>query len=172
MSCSLPQTFLRGQLLTPRFPGLGGSQLHDYLASLLGKTTSGTYFPSGDFQVYKYYAQSMTGHRVGTLPSADKILDTYATVGTDMVRVLTGARIKTGTWQITITNLQAVGLPASGTLSIHTWGFPFTGGHMGDVEKPNDLGNAAHAYTGGSVTFPVYQKDTSTAYAFEFKVGK
>ncbi|EKD13577.1 uncharacterized protein L3040_007220 [Drepanopeziza brunnea f. sp. 'multigermtubi'] len=159
---------------------LSGNQLHDFLASLVSKPdatsnyspTSAGYFPNGDFQVYKYYSQKMTGHRVGSQPSADLKLDTYATVGTDMVRVLTGVRISKGTWQITIKNLSAVGLPASGSLNIHTWGFPFTGGHFGQVNAPDDLGWYAHDYTGDSVTFPVYQTDTSTAYAFEFRVEK
>lgn len=37
---------------------LSGTNLHDYLASLLGKTGSTTgYYPNGDYQVYKYYCQ-------------------------------------------------------------------------------------------------------------------
>ncbi|KAH7418322.1 glycoside hydrolase family 39 protein [Cadophora sp. MPI-SDFR-AT-0126] len=157
---------------------LSGNQLHDFMASLISKPgatsnyspTSGGYFPSGEYQVYKYYNKNMTGHRVGSLPSADLKLDTYATVGTDKVRVLTGVRIMTGTWQVTINGLSSVGLPTSGSLSIHTWGFPFTGGHFGEVDAPNDLGYYSHDYSGNSVTFPIYQTDTSTAYAFEFDV--
>ena len=157
---------------------LSGNQLHDFMASLISKPdatsnyspTSGGYFPNGEYQVYKYYNKNMTGYRVGSLPSADLKLDTYATVGTDMVRVLTGVRITTGTWQITINGLSSVGLPTSGSLNIHTWGFPFTGGHFGEVDAPNDLGYYSHDYSGDSVTFPIYQTDTSTAYAFEFAV--
>jgi hypothetical protein len=112
----------------------------------------------------------MTGHRVGTAPSGDLKLDTYATVGKDMVRVLAGVRITTGTWQITINDLSSVGLTASGSLNIHAWGFPFTG-NFGEIDYPTDLGWYAHAYSGNSVTFPVFQTDTVTAYAFEFYVG-
>ncbi|KAF4635327.1 hypothetical protein G7Y89_g2773 [Cudoniella acicularis] len=159
---------------------LSGTQLHDFMASLLGKpnattssysATEGGYWPNGGYQVYKYYNLNQTGHRVGSSPSADLMLDTYATVGTDMVRVLTGVRIATGTWQITINDLSAVGLPTSGTLNIHTWGFPFTGGYFGEVDAPTDLGWYEHTYEGNSVTFPVYQTDTTTAYAFEFLLG-
>jgi hypothetical protein len=114
---------------------------------------------------------NMTGYRVGTSPSADLKLDTYATVGSDMVRVLTGVRITTGTWQVTINDLSAVGLPQSGTLNIHTWGFPLTGGHFGEVNAPNDLGWYGHTYEGNTVTFPIYQTDSSTAYAFDFARG-
>lgn len=158
---------------------LGGTSLHDFMASLLSKPNAGTssysptaggYFPNGDFQVYKYYNLNMTGHRVGSSPSADLKIDTYTTVGSDMVRILTGVRISTGTWQITVDNLSAVGLPTSGSLNIHTWGFPDSGGHYAEVDGPNDLGWYAHTYSGNSVTFPVYQTDATTAYAFEFDV--
>lgn len=159
---------------------LSGWALHDFMASLLSKPNAGTssysptatgYFPNGDYQVYKYYNLDMTGYRVGTSPSADLKLDTYATVGSDMVRILTGVRITTGTWQITVNDLSAVGLPESGSLNIHTWGFPDTGGHYAEVDAPNDLGWYAHTYSGNSVTFPVYQTDALTAWAFEFYVG-
>ena len=108
----------------------------------------------------------MTGYRVGTSPSADLAIDTYATVGTDMVRILTGVRIQTGTWQITVDNLSAVGLATSGTLNIHTWGF-YTNGYYAEVDGPADLGWVEHTYSGNSVTFPIYQVNTTTAYAFE-----
>jgi len=159
---------------------LSGWQLHDFMASLVSKPnattssynyTGGGYFPNGDYQVYKYYTLNMKGHRVGTIPSADLRLDTFATVGLDMVRVLTGVRLATGTWQITINDLTAVGLAPSGTLNIHTFGFPDPGGHFAEVDAPNDLGWVSHTYSGNSVTFPVFQTDTTTAYAFEFFVG-
>lgn len=66
----------------------------------------------------------MTGSRYGTLPSSDLALDTYATAGDGGARVLVGARIQTGTWDLTLNNLTALGLPDSGTLNVHTWGFP------------------------------------------------
>lgn len=115
----------------------------------------------------------MTGHRVGTTVSSDLKLDTYSTVGTDgVVRVLAGVRITMGTWYVIVTNLSAVGLPAAGTLNIHTWGFPVASDiHYGEVDGPNDLGSVAHTYTGNAVTLPVYQKDNTTAYAFEFAAG-
>jgi len=158
---------------------LSGGQLHDFLASLLSKPnastssynyTEGGYFPNGDYQVYKYYNLNMTGYRVGTEPSSDLAIDTYAVVGTSAVKILTGVRITTGTWQITVDDLSAVGLPESGSLDIHTWGFPFTGGHFGEVDAPDDLGWYSHTYSNNSVTFPIYQTDTSTAYAFEFAI--
>jgi hypothetical protein len=156
---------------------LMGWALHDLMASLVSKPgaedsknfnkESTGYFPNGEFQVYKYYAQSMTGHRVATTPSGDKKLDVYATVGEDAARCLVGVRLATGTWQMRIEGLSALGLPKSGTVNIKTWGFPFTGGHYGRVDGPKDEGIVGHKYDDNSVTFPVFQKDQNTAYAFE-----
>lgn len=159
---------------------LSSWSLHDFFADLLGKPNAGTsaysptaagYWPNGEYQVYKYYNLNMTGHRVGTSVSADLKLDTYATVGTTQVKILCGVRISTGTWQITVNSLSSVGLPTSGSLTIQTWGFPNTGGHFGNVAAPTNLGTYAHTYSGNSVTFPIYQVDSTTAYAFEFNVG-
>ena len=108
----------------------------------------------------------MTGYRVGTTPSADLVLDTYVTVGSSLVKILCGARIETGTWQITVNDLSAVGLATSGTLNIHTYEF-YTNGYYAEVDAPQDLGWYEHTYSGNSVTFPIYQVNTTTAYAFE-----
>lgn len=40
----------------------------------------------------------MTGYRVGTTGSSDRLFGAYATVGQDKVRVLNGVRVKAGTW--------------------------------------------------------------------------
>jgi len=151
---------------------LSTTQLHDFLASLLGKTNvndaTGTgYFPNAEWQVYKYYALNMTGHRVATTGSTDRLIDTYATVTTDnKVKVLVGVRQQIGTWQVTIEGLSTVGLPQSGTLNIQTWGFPDEG-HFGELTTPDNLGIVAHTYSGNAVTFPIFQTDTGHAFAFE-----
>ncbi|KAF5240632.1 hypothetical protein FANTH_9483 [Fusarium anthophilum] len=156
---------------------LSGCALHDFMASLLGKSddnscTAGGYVPNGEYQVYKYYNLNMTGTRATTTGSGDGKLDVYATIGTDKVRVLTGVNIATGTWYITINNLSSVGLPTSGSLAIHTYGFD-DNGHYGGVSAPSDRGVYSHTYSGNSVTFPVYQttQDKNTAWTFEFAVG-
>ncbi|PYH95630.1 glycoside hydrolase [Aspergillus ellipticus CBS 707.79] len=149
---------------------LSGTDLHNYLASLLG-TTDSVYHPNGDYQVYKYYHQNMTGYRVGTLPSTDLKLDAYATVGSDYARVLVGVRVDEGTWELELNDLPSLGLAESGSLDIHTYGFPVASDvHYGEVDGPTDLGWVEHTYSGGSVTFPVYQTDETTAYVFEFAV--
>lgn len=157
---------------------LSGCQLHDFMASLLGKTTTsdctGTgYYPNGEYEVYKYYNLKMTGVRAGTQGSADGKLDVYTTIGATTVRNLVGMLNDTGTWYLTINNLSAVGLPKSGSLAIQTWGFD-DDGHFGQEGHPSNRGIASHKYSGNSVTFPVYQtsQDENTAWAFEFAVRK
>ena len=153
---------------------LSGAQLHDFMASLLGKTdinspTGTGYFANGDYQVYKYYNLNMTGHRVGTLPSGDLKMDVYATVDGSTAKLLFGARpTNTGTWQIQINSLSSIGLPTSGTLNVRTWAFPLTGGHYGRVDAPTDDGYYAHTYSGNTLTLPVYQTDDTTGFAWEF----
>lgn len=156
---------------------LSANQLHDFLASLLSKpgapstySATGTgYYTNGEYQVYKYYANSMKGYRVGTVASSDGALDVYSTVDktNKIARVLVGVRLQQGTWYVQLNKLSSLGLPTSGSLNIHTYGFP-DNGHYGQVDAPNDLGYVAHSYSGDSVSFPIYQNDKTTAYAFEF----
>ncbi|KIK50754.1 glycoside hydrolase family 39 protein [Collybiopsis luxurians FD-317 M1] len=156
---------------------LSGTQLHDFFASLLWKpdptsaTATGYWTNGGRSSVYQYYNQMMTGHRVGTTGSIDRLMDSYATVGTDKVRILVGGRQVTGTWQVTVNSLSSVGLPTSGTLDITTFQFSFTGSHTGNVGAPTNLGVVAHTYSGNSVSFPIFQTDTTTTWAFEFNVA-
>jgi len=159
---------------------LSGYQLHDLLASLLTKPgmpnsysyTDANYVPNGEWQVYKYYNMNMTGTRVKTTGTGDRIMDVYSTIGSDKVRTLCGTRLQTGTWYITINKLSAIGLPTSGTLNIHTYGF-VDAGHYGQVDAPTDRGYYTHTYSGDSVTFAVYQtqQDQFTAWGFEFALN-
>lgn len=123
---------------------LSKCQLHDFLASLLGKSNTNSctgtgYYGNGEYQVYKYYNKNMTGTRAGTTTSGDGVIDVYTTIGSTTVRTLTGVLNKTGTWYITIKNLSSVGLPTSGSLTIQTWGFDDKG-HFGRVDGPSNRG--------------------------------
>lgn len=161
------------------YAGLRGNwlstcQLHDFMASLLGKSddnscTGTGYYPNGEYQVYQYYNLNMTGTRATTSGTGDGVMDVFTTIGSDTVRTLTGVNGQTGTWYITINNLSAVGLPTSGSLAIQTWGF-VDSGHFGEEDTYTNRGVYSHDYSGDSVTFPVYQtsQDANTAWAFEF----
>ncbi|KAH9821489.1 glycoside hydrolase superfamily [Melampsora americana] len=160
---------------------LSKDQLHDFLSSLLSKpgnpenknynAKAGDYFPNGDYQVYKFYCQKMTGTRVQTSPSADLKLDVYATVGSKSAIALVGVRAGTGNWTLELNKLSALGLPASGTVKIQTWGFPVASSiHYGRVDGPSNLGVYPHDYSGDLVKFTVRQTDKTTAYAFELSL--
>lgn len=154
---------------------LGGWPLHDLLANLLTKRSdpldyNATDYAAGpEYQVYKYYNLNMTGSRIETSGTGDRLFDVYATADSDKIRILSGTRITTGNWQITVKGLSAVGLPSSGSVDIQTWGFPGTGVYE-EVDAPSDRGIVSHAYSDDTLTFPIYQTDSSTAWAFEFSV--
>lgn len=149
-----------------------GSALHDYLAELVygGPLNNESYYPNGQWQLYRYYATNMTGYRVQTTGSLDRWLDTYATVSEDKVRILVGTRLQTGTWTLTLENMSALGLPSEGSIDIQTWGFENGCGITCEVGEPSDRGVATHEYTGDTLSFPIYQTevDNTTAWAFEF----
>ncbi|EED18663.1 conserved hypothetical protein [Talaromyces stipitatus ATCC 10500] len=156
----------------------GGCVLHDLFADLLTKSSNPNscgatdYAPAPEYPVYQYYNLNMTGHRVSTIGTGDRKMDVYATVGSDgVVRVLCGVRITTGTWYITIDNLSSVGLPTSGSLAIQTWGFPGGSSVFSVAPGLQNKGIVSHTYSGNSVTFAIYQTDSSTAWAFEFKAA-
>jgi hypothetical protein len=102
------------------------------MANLLTKKSNPTdykatdYVAAPEYDVYKYYNLNMTGNRVETFGTGDRLFDVYATVDSDKVRILSGARVTTGNWQITVNKMSAVGLPAAGTVDIQTWGFAGT----------------------------------------------
>jgi hypothetical protein len=157
---------------------LSGCQLHDFMASLLTKPggedgtascTQKRYHPNGEYQVYKYYNLEMTGHRVATAGSGDRILDVYTTVDENKVRTLAGVRLEEGTWYVEVNNLDTVGLPRSGQLNVQTLAF-IDRGHWGRVNAPQDRGVSRIKYHGNSVTIPVHQtaQDRNTSFAFEF----
>jgi hypothetical protein len=152
---------------------LSGWTLHDLMANLLTKVSNPSdynatdYAAAPEFQVYKYYNLNMTGSRVETVGTGDRLFDVYATVDSDKVRILSGTRITSGNWQITVDKLSAVGLATEGSVDIQTWGFAGTSIYE-EVDAPSDRGVVTHTYAGDTLTFPIYQTDASTAWAFEF----
>ncbi|OJJ42551.1 hypothetical protein ASPZODRAFT_76619 [Penicilliopsis zonata CBS 506.65] len=155
---------------------MDGLTLHDLFANLLTKIddpynyTATDYAAAPEWQVYRYYNTNMTGHRVNTTGTADRLFDVYATVDSDKVRILSGTRITEGTWAITVNGMTAVGLPAEGTVDIQTWGFAGTD-HFAVTGAPSNRGIVAHTYANDTLVFPIYQTDTTTAWAFEFSRG-
>ncbi|PGH17720.1 hypothetical protein AJ80_04728 [Polytolypa hystricis UAMH7299] len=146
-------------------------ELHDFLAELVYRPNAQSeYQPNGAWQLYNYYGQEMTGTRLASTGSTDGVLDIFGTLSDDgVVRILTGVRARTGTWEIEVRNLSALGFPASGEITIQTWGFDDVG-LRGVSHGPSDRGQHTHAYSDGVLRFPIFQtaEDMKTAWAFEF----
>jgi len=154
--------------------------LHDYLGNMLGKpdatedcqdqscVTSTGYWGNGEYNVYKYYYKNMTGSRVATTGSPDGLFDIYATrngAAANTVKMLCGSRLSDNTWDILVTNLDAVGLPPSGTINIHSYQFNYGAGTFDNVHVV-DQGVFPHQYTNNQLVFFVSPNQT-TGYAFE-----
>jgi hypothetical protein len=141
-----------------------GSDLHDYLANLVGKTNaSGTevYYPNGEWQLYAYYA-SMTGQRAATTASQDGLFDVFATVdgrgvkGGRQAKVIAGVRTQAApkAYDVKVSGLSSLGLGGrKGTVDVHTYRFDYTG-PFGRVDAPVDLGWSKYAYSDDVVSLP------------------
>jgi hypothetical protein len=111
----------------------------------------------------------MTGTRLATTGSADTKFDIYATTDPTSIKILGGARNASGTWDIQLSNVAAVGLPASGSVDVQAWQFPYGSGYF-DSPQVVDAGMKSVSYVGGDIVFAVDVMNT-TAYAFEIKIG-
>ena len=128
----------------------GGSDLHDYLASLLGKTGT-TYFPNGEWQLYKYYA-GMSGSRLVTKSSGNKQFDVFATKGSE-IKILAGSRVTPDAYDIIVSGLSSAGFKDAGTVQVRTYKFAWSGANV-EIGGVEDLGVTDYAYSGGSVGSP------------------
>ncbi|KAI8245199.1 hypothetical protein K4K55_002621 [Colletotrichum sp. SAR 10_96] len=147
-----------------------GAGLHDLMADLVFKDSDGNYKPNGDWQTYKYYA-GMTGDRVATTASPDLKFDVFGTISENNVKLLVGTQSLQASYEISISGLGRIGLPADGSVSIRTLRFDFDG-RSGLIEGPVDLGTAEYTYTSDTLIIAVDTPTNSTAFAYEFSGGQ
>ncbi|KAL5341058.1 glycoside hydrolase superfamily [Aspergillus crustosus] len=154
--------------------------LHDYLGQLLGKPGAGTdeyerngtgYWGNAEYAVYKYYGLELTGERVRTAATKNGTEDVYATVDYEdrVVRVLAGSRLTTGEWEVSLEGLSALGLKRNGKVQVRTLEFAGSDDVYARVDGPIDHGVKVYKYSRDELAIPVYQEDTSTAWAFEIR---
>lgn len=154
---------------------LSSTTLHDLFANLLTKKSDPYNYKATDYAaapgwwVYRYYAQNMTGERLATTGSTDNLLDVYATKDGSTVRLLVGTRVSIGTWSVAVTGLSSIGYGTSGSVSINTWGFDGSDAFTPQA-SPSFRNTVVHTFSDDTLTFPIYQTDTFTAWAFEFSV--
>ncbi|KAL4724504.1 hypothetical protein ACLX1H_007945 [Fusarium chlamydosporum] len=128
------------------------ADLHDWMANLVFKTSEGTYYPNGEWQVYKYYA-AMEGKRVLTKASEDRGFDVFATKDTQTVKILAGTRTIQAPYNITVSGLDAAGLPEEGEVKVQTYRFDWAGPE-GKVGDPVAVGEKTCSYSSNAVRSP------------------
>ncbi|RGP76924.1 glycoside hydrolase family 39 [Fusarium longipes] len=151
--------------------------LHDFLAGLLCKPNAADenydiegegYWPTAEYQVYKYYGSAMTGQRVKTTPTPDGLLDVYATFDANTIRILAGTRSRPGDWII-----EVKGLPEDAEVNIKTLAFEVNDGDkFRQVDGPNHLGDTTQLVKNGCLRLKTKHQDKTTAYAFEIALPK
>ena len=127
----------------------GGGNLHDFMANLVFRD-GGTYHPTGEWYLYRYYAQ-MTGDRVTTTASGDRLFDVFATTSGNVAKLVAGTRTVLAPYEIKVTGLTALGLPKKGSINIRTFRFDWAGIHA-DTGGAVNLGITKHAYSDDTVS--------------------
>jgi hypothetical protein len=123
------------------------------MANLIYSTTGtsdGTYYPNGEWQVYKYYA-AMTGQRLVTTASSDLQFDVFATKKDHSVKILAGTRTIKAAYNITISGFDALGLSKQRTIKVRKYQFDWAGPN-GKIDGPIDLGVQSYPLSSNSVS--------------------
>lgn len=127
----------------------GGGNLHDFMANLVFRDDD-TYHPTGEWYLYQYYAR-MTGSRVATQASSDRLFDVFATTSGNVAKLVAGTRTVLAPYEIKVTGLTALGLPEKGFINIRTFKFDWAG-MQADTGGPVDMGTTKHAYSQDTVS--------------------
>lgn len=124
------------------------------------------YWPTAEYQVYEYYASSMKGQRLKTTASSDGLLDVYATVEEDVVRILAGTRSRPGNWSIGV-----VGLTDDTRVKVKTLAFRVVDGdRFKRVDGPLDLEEREERVKEGKLSLKMKHQDPTTAFALELTI--
>lgn len=123
--------------------------LHDYLANLVYSNNDG-YYPNGEWQLYNYYGK-MEGDRLATTASPDRRFDVFATKAGSAVKIIAGTRTIHAPYEIKISGLQSLGLPAQGSVKVNVLRFDWSG-DQGRVDAPVELGATTMSYTSDTVS--------------------
>jgi hypothetical protein len=126
----------------------GGGNLHNDLASLLVRDSSGQHRPRGEWWVYRFYA-SQTGRLVSVTPS--RSYDAVATLDTGVAKVLVGGGGTTGTVAVGLRRLDTTsGLVENNRVRVLVQRIPYSGG--GAVAGPVTVQNSVVTLSGDATT--------------------
>jgi len=139
----------------------GGSNLHNDLAGLLTRNSSGQYQPKGEWWVYSFYA-SQTGQIVSTTPSTS--YDGFATKTSGSAKILVGGGRTTGNVAVNLQRLDTLtGVVQNNQVRVVVQSIPFNNG--GAVSGPVTVRDSVATLSGNATTVNVSHAnidDTST----------
>jgi hypothetical protein len=154
--------------------------LHDLLAGLVAKPDAGTqnysettggYYPTAEFHVYKYYASEMQGQRLRTEPTQEIDGEVYAVLGEDKLRVLAGTRNARGNWVVSLREGGKLGFEDGTEVEVRVLLFGAKDNHFEACEGPREVERRILVWRGGELRLEVDQEDPGVAYAFEIAVA-
>ncbi|MFG1677027.1 RICIN domain-containing protein [Micromonospora sp. NPDC049282] len=139
----------------------GGQNLHNDLASLLTRNSSGQYQPKGEWWAYQYYG-SMTGQIASVTPSAS--YDAFATRDAGSAKILIGGNRTTGNVAVNIQRLDATsGIVVNNQVRVVVQNIPYNNG--GAVSGPVTVRDSVVTLSNNGTTVNVSHSavaDTST----------
>jgi len=141
-----------------------GDELHDKMGNLVWNSGS-AYFPNGEWQLYKYYA-NMDGERLSTQASEDLLFDVFSTKTEDTVKIIAGTRTIQQPYDVHVGHFSSLGLPTEGTIDIRAYRFDWAG-YKGEVGDAVDLGTSSYDYSDDKLVIQVDPPTNSTAFAYE-----
>ena len=110
----------------------------------------------------------MKGQRLKTTPTADGLLDVYATTEGDVVRVMAGTRSRPGNWEIDL-----IGLPTDTGVKVRTFAFQIADGDkFQQIDGPKDLGETEEVVKDDKLRLRMKHQDATTAFAFEVSLSR
>ncbi|MFI6128583.1 ricin-type beta-trefoil lectin domain protein [Micromonospora sp. NPDC051141] len=139
----------------------GGQNLHNDLASLLTRNSSGQYQPRGEWWAYQFYG-SMTGQIVAVTPSAS--YDAFATRDAGSAKILVGGNSTTGNVTLNLQRLDSTsGIVVNNQVRVVVQNIPYNNG--GAVAGPVTVRDSVVTLTNNGTTVTVSHaniNDTST----------
>ncbi|NUT37582.1 MAG: beta-xylosidase [Hamadaea sp.] len=126
----------------------GGANLHNDLANLLIRDSSGVHQPRGEWWVYNFYG-SQTGQIVQTTPSTS--YDAFATKNTGVAKVLVGGGGTTGNIAVNLQRLDITsGIVQNNQVRVIAQRIPYNGG--GAVQGPVTILDSTVTLSGNATT--------------------
>ncbi|MFD0578464.1 ricin-type beta-trefoil lectin domain protein [Dactylosporangium darangshiense] len=139
----------------------GGQNLHNDLASLLTRNSSGQYQTKGEWWVYNFYA-SQTGQIVSVTPSGS--YDAFATKATGSAKILIGSGRTTGNVAVNVQGLSTTsGIVVNNQVRVVVQNIPYNNG--GAVSGPVTVRDSVVTLSNNATTINVSHTaidDTST----------